>query len=52
MSSNEILNLSDKYKIVEIKCPKKWVGHSIEEIGIRKKYYEGKNDAVIMSKNL
>ena len=36
--ANEILKLTDNYKIVEIKCPAKWVDKSIEEIAVRKKY--------------
>ena len=36
--ANEILKISDKHKIVEIKCPTKWIGKTIEELGIRKKY--------------
>ena len=36
--ANEILKVSEKHKIVEIKCPPKWVGKSIEEIGVRRKY--------------
>lgn len=36
--ANEILKVSEKYKIVEIKCPAKWVGKSIEELAIRRKY--------------
>ena len=36
--ANEILKVSEKHKIVEIKCPAKWVGKSIEELAVRKKY--------------
>lgn len=36
--SNEILKLSDKYKIVEIKCPAKWDGKTIIELNVRKKF--------------
>lgn len=36
--ANEILKVSEKHKIVEIKCPAKWVGKSIEELAIRRKY--------------
>ena len=36
--SNEILNLTDKYKIVEIKCPVKWIGQSIRDLDVRKKF--------------
>ena len=36
--ANEILNIADKHKIIEIKCPTKWIGKSIEELSIRKKY--------------
>ncbi len=36
--ANEILKLTDNYKIVEIKCPAKWIGKSIEELAVRKKY--------------
>lgn len=36
--SNEILKLTDNYKIVEIKCPGKWVGKTIEELAVRKKF--------------
>ena len=36
--ANEILNISEKYKIVEIKCPTKWIDKSIEDLSIRKKY--------------
>lgn len=36
--SNEIMKVSEKYKIVEIKCPTKWVGKSLEELAVRKKY--------------
>ena len=35
---NEVLKVSEKHKIVEIKCPAKWVGKSIEELAVRKKY--------------
>ena len=41
LAQNDVLeyfNLSDKFSIVEIKVPKKWVGHSIKELEIRKKY--------------
>ena len=36
--SNEIMKLSNKHKIVEIKCPTKWIDKTIEELEIRKKY--------------
>lgn len=36
--SNEILKLTDKYKIVEIKCPTNWVEKSIVDLNIRKKF--------------
>ncbi|MBQ4541784.1 MAG: TrkA family potassium uptake protein [Clostridia bacterium] len=36
--SNEILKLSDKYKIVEIKCPAKWDRKTIIELNVRKKF--------------
>ena len=36
--SNEILKLTDKYKIVEIKCPVKWVEKSIVELNVRNKF--------------
>lgn len=36
--SNEILKITDDYKIVEIICPAKWVGKSIVELNIRKKF--------------
>lgn len=35
---NEVLKVSEKHKIVEIKCPTKWIGKSIEELAVRKKY--------------
>ena len=41
LAKNDVLeyfNLSDEFSIVEIKVPKKWVGHSIKELEIRKKY--------------
>lgn len=41
LAQNDVLeyfNLSDEFSIVEIKVPKKWVGHSIKELEIRKKY--------------
>lgn len=34
----EYINLSEKFSIVEIKAPKKWVGKSIKELDIRQKY--------------
>lgn len=34
----EHLDLSDKYAIIEIKTPKKWVDRSIKDLDIRKKY--------------
>jgi len=34
----EYFNLSDKFSIVEIKVPKRWVGMSIKELDIRKKH--------------
>lgn len=36
--ANEILKVSQKHKIVEIKCPEMWVGKNIEELSIRRKY--------------
>ena len=36
--TNEIVKLTDNYKILEIKCPTNWAGKSIMEINIRKKY--------------
>lgn len=36
--SNEILKLSDKYKIVEVKCPAKWDRKTIIELNVRKKF--------------
>lgn len=50
--ANEILKISGKYKIVEIKCPTKWVGKTIEEIGVRKKFsitivFIRRNDEII-----
>ncbi len=36
--SNEILKLTDKYKIVEIKCPAKWIDKSIVELNVRNKF--------------
>lgn len=36
--SNEILKLTDSYKIVEIKCPAKWIEKSIIDLNVRKKY--------------
>ena len=36
--SNEILKLTDKYKIVEIKCPAKWIDKSIIELNVRTKF--------------
>ena len=36
--SNEILKLTDKYKIVEIKCPAKWIEKSIAELNVRNKF--------------
>lgn len=41
LAKNDVLeyfNLSDEFSIVEIKVPKKWVGFSIKELEIRKKY--------------
>ena len=37
-SINEILNLTDSYKIVEIATPDKWINKSIGELNIRNKY--------------
>jgi trk system potassium uptake protein TrkA len=34
----EYINLSEKFSIVELKAPKKWVGKSIKELDIRQKY--------------
>ncbi len=36
--SNEISKITDDYKIVEIICPTKWVGKSVLDLNIRKKY--------------
>lgn len=36
--ANEILKVSEKHKIVEIKCPPKWAGKNIEELAVRRKY--------------
>ncbi len=36
--TNEIVKLTDNYKIVEIMCPTNWAGKSISEVNIRKKY--------------
>ena len=36
--TNEISKITDDYKIVEIICPAKWVGKSVVELNIRKKY--------------
>ena len=36
--TNEISKITDDYKIVEIICPAKWVGKSVLELNIRKKY--------------
>lgn len=36
--TNEIVKLTDNYKIVEIKCPTNWIGKTILGINIRKKY--------------
>ncbi|MDD4163627.1 MAG: TrkA family potassium uptake protein [Eubacteriales bacterium] len=41
LSKNDVLeyfNLSDKYSIAEIMVPKRWVGMSIRELDVRKKY--------------
>lgn len=41
LAKNDVLeyfNLSDEFSIIEIKVPKKWVGHSIKELEIRRKY--------------
>ncbi len=36
--TNEIVKLTNNYKIVEIKCPTNWANKSIMEVNIRKKY--------------
>ena len=36
--ANELVKLTDNYKIVEIKCPTGWEGKTIGEINVRKKY--------------
>lgn len=36
--SNEILKLTDNYKIVEIKCPSNWVGKNVLDLNVRKKF--------------
>ncbi|HAN21443.1 MAG: hypothetical protein A2Y15_09205 [Clostridiales bacterium GWF2_36_10] len=41
LAKNDVLeyfNLSDKFSIAEIKVPKRWIGMSIRELEIRKKY--------------
>lgn len=41
LAKNDVLeyfNLSDKFSIAEIKVPKRWIGLSIRELEIRKKY--------------
>lgn len=35
---NELIKLTDNYKIVEMKCPTNWVDKSIAGINVRKKY--------------
>lgn len=35
---NELIQLTDNYKIVELKCPTNWVGKTIAGINVRKKY--------------
>ena len=37
-SMNEIMNLADNFKIVEIPVPDVWIGKTIIEIDVRKKY--------------
>ncbi|MFA6731090.1 MAG: TrkA family potassium uptake protein [Eubacteriales bacterium] len=34
----EYINLSDRFSIVELKAPRRWVGKSIKELNIRQKY--------------
>lgn len=34
----EYINLSNDYSIIEIKAPRRWVGHSIKDLSIRQKY--------------
>ncbi|MDD4125439.1 MAG: TrkA family potassium uptake protein [Eubacteriales bacterium] len=34
----EYINLSDKFSIMELKAPKKWIGKPITELNIRQKY--------------
>ena len=36
--SNEIIKLTDDFKIVEIKCPSNWVDKNIIDLNVRKKY--------------
>lgn len=36
--ANEIIRLTDNYKIVEMKCPASWHDKSLQELNIRKKY--------------
>ena len=36
--ANEIIRLTDNYKIVEVVCPEKWVGKSLQEANVRKKF--------------
>ena len=35
---NELIKLTNNYRIVEIKCPTNWVEKTIERINVRKKY--------------
>ena len=35
---NELITLTDNYKIVEIKCPNNWVGKAIKDVNMRKKF--------------
>lgn len=34
----ELMELSDGYQIIEVKAPEKWVGRTIMEINVRRKY--------------
>ncbi len=34
----ELMSLTDQHQMVEILTPKKWIGHSIQELDVRKKF--------------
>ena len=36
--ANEIIRLTDNYKIVEMKCPSNWYEKSLQDLNVRKKY--------------